>query len=516
MANFVITSSQNSTLVEIDGKKAAFQSGDIRPYTPDGSGNIVFLYEKEGVLKNMGRASSVNDPNLSGDRIIITIGTDTINIDGTTVFADADALLEALREVFFLARADSPLIRADQRVDTFAELPDPTVFDGEYWVVDQKTGTWILGTRREAGIYKAVSAAWVYRGADVPYYLMDDQFTIKDSADNTKQLGFEVGNISPLNRRIATWQDKDGEVAYSVDFLGALNSGLFTGGLVTINSGDDTKFDVSAGTGVVISWTNPAAPTKTPVSWGAFLAQDIPDLTKVFTSISINAAGGLVIHPSGETTTPAENRSEIRLQSAVHTSGVNITSITSGNRPAYEVVASILDYISDLGPVNQGNDYSANGANLQLDKSAGQTTLPFINRIADPQNPTRKTNVLQNIVSTTRTYRDGSGGFVFLPGNTEVDPDFWDDGTGTLNTVSPNKWTTKRLLFFGLNEATTITYGQAEYNSLAEAEDAILTETPFLSPLLGNGSFTTVLIVKVGATDLTDITEAKFICLATR
>ena len=213
MANFIITSSPDSTLVEIDGKKAAFQSGDIHPYTADGAGDTVFLYETKGILNALGRSVSVNNPNLSRDRIPITIGTDNINVDGVTVFADADALLEALREVFFLARPDSPLIPDGQRVDTFANLPDPTINDGEYWVVDQPTGTWILGTRREAGIYKAVSGVWVYRGADVPYYLLDDQFTIKDGTDNTKQLGFEVDNVTPGQRRIATWQDKDITVA---------------------------------------------------------------------------------------------------------------------------------------------------------------------------------------------------------------------------------------------------------------------------------------------------------------
>lgn len=222
MANFVITSSANSFLIEIDGKKAPFLSGDVHPYTPDGSGATVYLYEIKGVLKNMGRASSVSSPNLSKDRVIMEIGVDNIDVEGVTVFADADALLEALREVFFLASPDSPLIPDGQRVDTYADLPDPVASDGQYWVVDTQTGTWILGTRREAGIYKAVSGAWVYRGADVPYYLMDDQFTIKDSTDNSKQLGFEVGDIATANRRIATWQDKNIVVADNADVLSGI------------------------------------------------------------------------------------------------------------------------------------------------------------------------------------------------------------------------------------------------------------------------------------------------------
>lgn len=207
MANYVITSGAKSVLVEIEGKKAYFESGDIYAYTPDGAGNTVYIYDTVGIFK------AIFHNVLSKDRMAVVIGTDSINVDGVTVFADADALLNALEAVFFLAKPDSPLIPDGQRVNTFADLPDPTLNDGQYWVVDQQTGTWILGTRKEAGIYKAVAGAWIYRGADVPYYLLDDQFTIKDSADNSKQLGFEVGTVAPGQRRIATWQDKDIVVA---------------------------------------------------------------------------------------------------------------------------------------------------------------------------------------------------------------------------------------------------------------------------------------------------------------
>jgi len=515
MANFVITSSANSFLVEIDGKKASFRSGDIHPYNPDGSGDTVYIYETTGILKALGRSVSVNDPNLSKDRIPMTIGTDTIDIDGTTVFADADALFAALEAVFFLASPDSPLIPDDQRVNTFADLPDPVVSDGKYYVVDIPTGTWILGTRKETGIYKAVSGAWAYRGPDVPYYLMDDQFTIKDGTDNSKQLGFEVGNIAPANRRIATWQDKDGEVAYTQDVLGGLNSGLFTGGEVTINAGDNTTFDVAAGTGVVVDWTDPANPVRTLASWAAFTAEAVPDIGAVFTVVGINANGSLV-KQSGAEFTPGEKRATIQLQTLSHASGVIINAVSGSSQPAYEVIQSILDYIDALGPINSGNDYSANGVNLEIDKSAGTTVLPFINRVNDVQNPSIQTNAATVSATLSRTFRDGLGGFIFIPGNTVIDPDNYDDGSGVLAAVGNNKWTIQRLYFFGQVNITAVTYGQAEYNSMDDAEAAILLEAPELDPLLGNAAFVTALIVVKDATDLSDPLEAKFVCIATR
>lgn len=213
MANYTFTSNTNSVLVDVDGKQAAFGDKELHPYTPDRSGDIVYLYDITGILKKIGNPSTHQETNRSKDRIPLDLTVDTIDVNGTNTWADAGALLDALRAIFFLASADSPLIPDSQRVNTFADLPDPVASDGQYWIVDQATGTWILGTRREAGIYKAVAGAWTYRGADVPYYLLDDQFTIKDGFDNSKQLGFEVNLVTPGQRRIATWQDKDIVVA---------------------------------------------------------------------------------------------------------------------------------------------------------------------------------------------------------------------------------------------------------------------------------------------------------------
>lgn len=219
MANFVFTSGATFVLVEIDGKKAPFSAGEIHPYVNNGAGNIVYLYDTTGILK-----ATISQKLKSRDRIPINLSSDSVNVDGTTVFANADALLTALQEVFFLIK--QPIIPDNQRVNTFADLPDATINDGKYYIVDQTSGTWILGTRREAGIYKAVSASWLYRGADVPYYLQDDQFTIKDSGDPTKQLGFEVGGLSSGSRRTITPLDKNytiGEDRVTVKLIQDIN-----------------------------------------------------------------------------------------------------------------------------------------------------------------------------------------------------------------------------------------------------------------------------------------------------
>lgn len=213
MANYIITSGVNSVVITIDGRRTSFGAGGLHLYTPDPLGMTVYVYEVTGVFKGHGTPT---EPRGSGDRIPLVIGVDAIEVNGITLFENADALFIALQAVFFLGKASS-LILDSQRVDFFSELPDPSTGQGEYWVVDRPTGAWILGSRREAGIYKGVAGEWAYRGADVPYYLQDDQFTVRDSLNPSKQLGFEIAGVSAGQKRIASWQDKNITVADDID-----------------------------------------------------------------------------------------------------------------------------------------------------------------------------------------------------------------------------------------------------------------------------------------------------------
>lgn len=47
-------------------------------------------------------------------------------------------------------------------VATYAELPLASGYTGKYYIVDAATGTWILGTKKNAGIYKSNGTTWIY------------------------------------------------------------------------------------------------------------------------------------------------------------------------------------------------------------------------------------------------------------------------------------------------------------------------------------------------------------------
>ncbi len=295
------------------------------------------------------------------------------------------------------------------------------------------------------------------------------------------------------------------------DFVGYM-SGVISGGEITINA-DPAKFDLAAGTGIIVDFQVPTSPVITPVSWIEQLAIPIGDLSALFTTLRIDSSGNIQ-QSAGIEHTPEIERKNIVLDTPVHNNGTSIANIADNSIQAYQALNAFYDYIKKLGPINQGNQIVEASTDLTVKKDSGTTSLPWINRGADPQNPNEKTNAAQDpltTILTSYTHRDGVGGFTSLTSITAIDPDFYDTGTGTLVAVSNNQWTIQRFYFFGQNNATVITYGQEQYSSQSDAENAILTESPILSPLLNAGTWVTALVVKEGTTNLSLPAQRKFI-----
>ncbi|MCH6545767.1 MAG: hypothetical protein IH796_07170, partial [Deltaproteobacteria bacterium] len=124
--------------------------------------------------------------------------------------------------------------------------------------------------------------------------------------------------------------------------------------------------------------------------------------------------------------TAAQLRQNIVLDAVIHNDNTTITDIAINSIQAYQYGNAMFDYIRKLGPINDGNGYSSGGANLSVAKAAGTTTLPWINRNIDAQNPTESINgVISPLTGAdwSAFYQDGSGGFNIEIEKTAVDPD---------------------------------------------------------------------------------------------
>jgi len=161
-----------------------------------------------------------------------------------------------------------------------------------------------------------------------------------------------------------------------------------------------------------------------------------------------------------------------------------------------------------LGAINiYGNFISAVGANLQIARTAGEIWRMNSNAANGYLSP----NITSQTQASPQIFRyqwQSATPGIFTVGSftTNVDPDNWDDGTGTLQPVSGGSFTIQRLYIAGsaTNTSVYITYGQTEYATANDALAGIITENPNIDPAFKYLVLKAFLIVKEGSTDLAD------------
>jgi len=105
-------------------------------------------------------------------------------------------------------------------------------------------------------------------------------------------------------------------------------------------------------------------------------------------------------------------------------------------------------------------------------------------------------------------YRDGGGGFTEVADSKQIDNANYDDGSGTLATLSNNQYRTDHVYIIHNNPSSlAVVYGRASHNSLvdAQAEDPPSTLPVFLAEA---GTLIGRVIVLEGDTSLTEVTSS--------
>ena len=291
---------------------------------------------------------------------------------------------------------------------------------------------------------------------------------------------------------------------------GLVTAGIIGGGIITINGGDNTKFDMAQGVGVVMDYVDEDNPVLRYIRFGPFTAVALDDISKDFTLISIDKTGAIEQVPGG-LESDSIRRTNIRLQGIVHVAGTIIESISNRTDPAIDFVKSIADVVEFLPPLTTGNLYSSTGANLSLQRSAG-TSRSLNNNYRGPSRltPSLFTSALQDPVTPwIRHLQDGSGGFLFLLGDEFIDPEQFDDGDGSLDTVPVGKYTTKLLYQSPETGANVEVYGQTIYGSISEAQADIPFQIINVDPTLTSvASLRNFLIIKKGTTSIENASDA--------
>lgn len=317
--------------------------------------------------------------------------------------------------------------------------------------------------------------------------------------------------------------------------LNTQSSGILNGGIISINA-DTTKFDFTAGLLYIIdSFTDPEQPIITSVEFtaqSAIAATEVATDNETFVGIRLDnvaptggtatalsaTVGGvsgtvyITQKPNAEYTRE-EARDVVQIGALLH-AGVVISQVFNLQQLSLSATLQLYDLAEAVGIINtSGNEFSANGANLNINKSAGVIFRIGSNNDGTPaglKDPNNSAVAVDTAATWKYRHQDGSGGFTVLSDTTVVDPDQFDDGSGTLAVVGNNKHTIKKI-YVGPQGDIRLEYGQVIYNSQSEAEEAITVATITDPVLVAETAFRGWLLIKKGATDLTVASDAKFI-----
>lgn len=282
----------------------------------------------------------------------------------------------------------------------------------------------------------------------------------------------------------------------------AFSTGLLTGGALTTGTAS-TEYSISDGTGQIVD----ADGSYTLVSWsGESNRTPVALATHLISFVGVNSVGTIV-----EQTTPFTNtqrRTIIPLGVAVHVDKTTVDAVNNAQTTAFNTGAQLNDLVESIGFFNvTGNVISANGANLNLNKSAGSLYGVGVNYANDADNPNVVTLPALTALSFQYRFSNGDNGVT----GTAFDPDNLDNGAGGTTALTNNKWSIQRVYSFTSNNVK-IQRGVAEYATQDAAIAAISTEAFITEPsIAANGLLRGFIIAKQGATALNSLSEAIFV-----
>jgi hypothetical protein len=297
-----------------------------------------------------------------------------------------------------------------------------------------------------------------------------------------------------------------------------LATGLLHGGIISINVGNTAQFDITSGRGQIhasgSTYTADPQPVFNYVTWPAQTGITVTNLaTSDTTWLYIDSSGN--VQQRTEYYTDEQIETTIIIGQLVHPSRTYINLARTNPNVAYATDKQYEQFIRSFGPIKvSGHSISPNGANLKLNRTSGKAFSLGRNWINNTDNPSVVSDPAQTDCTFFRYYRGiTAGSFITVPNQTAIDPTKYDDGSGTLATVPGGKYTIQRLFYYP-NTPTIlgVYYGRAEYNSISVAAANIdLENFSEIENTRTNAIFAGYLIVRSGATDLTNTADALII-----
>ena len=287
-----------------------------------------------------------------------------------------------------------------------------------------------------------------------------------------------------------------------------MSSGLISGLNITINATDPTKFDIGPGRGVIVdAYTDPFHPTKTVVELTQPMVGVVdPYLTTADTVyVALDANKNVIAQPYEFSN--IQWRNLVVLGWTDHVNRTVIEEVAMRPNLTTNVSSQLSDLVTSINTFNvEGNRYSAS-TGLQIKRSAGSVYCKSQNYDNDPRNPNVITTNAEDPAEILYYFRSAGVWVNDTPAVTAIDPDHYDNGS--LVATPPDKWTIQVITYYAYWGVNDIQYGQALYDT-KELAIASLGSNVEMDPYNDPDVVRSFLIVKSGATDLTDPLQAEF------
>jgi len=280
-----------------------------------------------------------------------------------------------------------------------------------------------------------------------------------------------------------------------------LGTELISGGELTIDSGNLTFTIAAAVYHHVDTWTDPENPAITKVSTVQQAGITPTYLTTAATSVITFDKLGSVVQfdsiPTGE-----DVREYAELGVIVHTNLTTISGVSNavqGN--SANIPGTFADFRAAFGQINlTGNEFSVKTL-LSIKKSAGTVFGIGQNFKNNPKDPNTVSTAAADPQALLLTYQDGAGDWTNVAA-TDVDPANYDDGSGTLASVSVNNWTVQPVWLATGSGTVVIGYGQKTFSTKDDAIAACTRCEAVTNPIIDNLILRAWVIARGGASDL--------------
>lgn len=347
---------------------------------------------------------------------------------------------------------------------------------------------------------------------NVPWYQFTNKLTVKGRlqlpADTfSSATVLDTGSLANKNGTLYLYDTVGGVLgwhpaAVSTALLDSIRStGVFSGSGVSINGGDNTKFDIDV-SGVI---KDPLSGTAVYITKTA-TAQTVTNLaSQNVTYVSVDASGTII--QQSTPWTPTQRFTQLTGFVLVHSNRTNLNAVNNLFAVGYNGLNQLQGFMDVFGMMNvNGNVFSGSVSNLSINKTAGNVHRVGANETAVSQSPNLKS--LGALTAATFRYRLQTGAESVDTGF--INPNVYDNG-GNLTAVPTNKWTVQHIAIF-VSNLVRIQRGQTVYDSKEAALLGIQNNHfAYETNIAENGLIRAYLVVQQGTTNFSDENDYAFV-----